>query len=483
MLANLSKLFPPKRPRGCAPFDLWLKIVQWFETHGRDPAIELMTEKIDGFQLIIYWDGITVRLYTKKGVEITKKSKGVLGVIWKIFHENFAHVVPQAVKHPQYGKARALFAEIAVLRDDAVRDNSACSCDLEDLRCMMHNKDLDSAEWVLKVFHCSFKKDDPALKKAQRAAVPLAERLDLCRQAFGEEFVVRTLIDARKPFTQENLNAALECYRFKEGVVVSRKGVLLKDKAPRPVSMLLVAVGMSNVQGVKLPTHFFWGVPNGGAYHVPLMDDRSFLFQDGRSAQGKIQLQPSMFYVDEYGYFSLKTDQPNYQTIAYSALLGMIGKEHTAPESVTPHEVVLRDKSKLKIAPNRSFKFEHPTILELRIPVKRKQGVIGVNQLWATGKAPYTVGAVHFQAPQFLACAGYGHEVYRKLLNEDDNTTPAETIVRLSTTASRDLNVHAQEVYGDGAPSLVFGNAFEEPDSDAPYTPDKETASTPEEDE
>lgn len=458
-----ASVFPPPRPHGCAPFQNWANLIRWFSGGqiGKCP-IDLMTEKIDGFQLIVVACGPeSVRLFTKAGVALTRNSPGVLGEMYRVYHTRFSHVRPQAIRHPRAGRAIAIFAEFALLRTDEVAQNSECECELEDLGAMMRKSIPSQAQFTLRCFHCSFLKDGS--RRWQR--VPLAERLDLCRQRFGEDHVVRVLIDARRPVTQEHMDIAHECYSFKEGVVISQGGVLRKDKALRPVCMQLVAVGMSVVDGVKLPTHFFWAIPEAGVLYVPLVDDRRYLFEDGRKNKGKIQLQTTMFELGEDGRHRILAAPGNFQTETYKGLIGLMGVEFVDARALTACEAILDDGRRVVIGQNRRLKFNDPNIVELRFLARPRLGVIGTNQLWMTGAKTPHVSGVHFQAPQLLATSQYGHANFRALA-DTERPTPAAIVVWLATKASRDLAVHAAAVFGPDAPSLVHGDEIEPVESE-----------------
>lgn len=451
---------------------IWNLVMDWFFS-GQDGEcpVDLMTEKVDGWSLVITDQD---RLFTKNGCELLCSTPGVFGQLARVYRRKFAHVRPQAIRHKRHGRAVALFAELAILRTDEVDANSECGCDLEDLSMMMRKKNLEDAPFVLRCFYCSFAKDDPALPKKQRSGLSLAERIDLCMEAFGEDYVVRVLIDARKPITKHIMDVAYECYAYKEGVVVSQKGVVRKDKPPRPVDMLLAAVGLSIVDGVRLPTHFFWAVEDNGVYYVPLVDDRRFLFEAGRGKKGKVQLTTGLFSVQE-GQF--RCAGGNFQADAYIGLLKMMGTEFVTASSVTEREAILANGRRLQIRPNRRIAFTDPAIVELRFLAEFQRGVIGCNQLWVTGTPPYHVGAVHFQAPQFLAGGDFGYAIYSELFFNDE-PTPADKIVWLAAKASRDIQVHAEAVYGPDPPNLVYGRLCEisSPERGAyfPLTPERE---------
>ena len=337
-------------------------------------------------------------------------------------------------------------------RNDAVAQSTDYDGELDDLKTLFHGKDFNGVRFRLKVFWCSFMRDDPALKKKQRAALSWPQRLDLCRRALGPQYVVETLLDSRKPVTAETIWKLEECYRFQEGVVMLVDGVIRKDKAIRPVDMELVAVGLTEMNSVRLPTHFFWAVSDAGAYVVPLVLDRTFLFQAGRATKGKIELSVDMF-VKQGDRFRCLAD--NFQADAFNALFALMGDRFVKPSKLTDHEAVLPNGTTVVIGKNRSIKFTDT--LEIKFLARPARGVVGCNELWMTGKPPYTVAGVHFQAAQFLATASYGSDVHRRLLS-NPHPTPAAAIVAFATEASLDLHEYAAAVYGSRDVNLIYGD-------------------------
>ena len=163
-------------------------------------------------------------------------------------------------------------------------------------------------------------------------------------------------------------------------------GVIRKDKAIRPVDMELVAVGLTEMNSVRLPTHFFWAVSDAGAYVVPLVLDRTFLFQAGRATKGKIELSVDMF-VKQGDRFRCLAD--NFQADAFNALFALMGDRFAMPSKLTDHEAVLPNGTTVVIGKNRSIKFTDT--LEIKFLARPARGVVGCNELWMTGKPPYTV--------------------------------------------------------------------------------------------
>ena len=454
---NLEACYPPPRPRGSRPFKYMALLLDWILSGCSGPCpVDLVTVKKDGFQFIVAEPTPGVLWYfTKSGLHITRNSSGKMGELVRVYERCFSHIRPSLAIHPTYGRAIAIFAELSMVRDDAVANNSEYSGDLDDLRAMFHGKEFGNRRFCFETFWCSFARDNPSINKRQRAVVSWAQRLDLCRRAFGPAHVVPTLIDARKPVTEAMFKKVEECYRFAEGLVILADGVIRKDKAPRPVDMQLVAVGLSQVDALWLPTHFFWSVLHEGVYYVPLVEDRSFLFAPGRAAKGKIELSASMF-AKEGGRFRCLAD--NYQGHAFNALFALMGDHFVTPTQLSDHEAVLPDGRKVVIEKNRSMTFSG---LQVRFLARPTRGVVGCNQLWMTGKESYSVAKVHFQAPQFLASISYGDDVYRQLL-DNEHPTPASVLVDLSTVISRDLHAHARAVYGPTPVNLIYGDELAE---------------------
>lgn len=443
----LQKYFPPPRPTGVAPFGNMARWLEWC-VDGRDGPcpVRLITRKYDGMQVVVAegMDG-RVRRFTKSGLELTTQTRGKMGRVAEVLERLFADVRPSKVRHPEYGRAIALFAELAAVREDAVARNTEYGGVLDDLQAIFHLQDLDGRRFMLKVFWCSFRGDGA---KGRRA--PWAVRLEVCRRCLGAEYVVPTLFDAREaPVAEETVRRVEECYRFDEGLVMElADGKMCKDKALRPVDLLLVAVGLTDVDGARLPTHFYWAAQDGGIQYVPFVADRSHLFQPGRAGRGKVQLSARDFATSG-GRLFCRAD--HYQAHAYNALLGLMGDAFVTPVRADKRVAEFPGGRRIVIAVNRSMEF----VDDIRFLARPARGVVGCNQLWMTG-GHASVAGVHFQAPLFLASAAYGEAVYQRLLDRPE-PTPAATIVALSTVVSRDLREHARAVYGDPV-DLIYGD-------------------------
>ena len=131
------------------------------------------------------------------------------------------------------------------------------------------------------------------------------------------------------------------------------------------------------------------------------------------------------------------------------------------------------------VDPSRRLNFKSAKFLMLRKP---EWGVIGGNRFWV-GKAG-GVGAVHIQAPQFLASKEFGHPIHQVLIPDVASSkfpkpTPftANTLL-LIASIPRDAREHSRIVYGCNM-DLVYGKYIEEKpesedDASTPYQTEDE---------
>jgi len=453
----------PPRPQGTAPFRFMNHMM---DVHCEDRSlenVEMVAEKYDGafFQIKIPPGASVPMGYSRNKHPCLPTSKGILGVMGRAHHEHFLHLDPRKVVHPIYGPATALYGEIFVVRNDrvAVETSVHYPHGLQDLQALMHGTGLKDRSFGLRLFWCSFVSDDPA-QPAARAEISWAERLALCKAAFGPESVVRVFVDTsgvlgvnRNGFDFIGMR---DCYDNGEGLVYFKDGKFYKDKAVRPVHMLLVAVGLTHVQGKLIPSHLYWGVRDPSApntFAVPFVEDMRYLFENERSESGKIQLLVE-YVSSQHGHYSYKGGRPNYFGNVLDAHFRMIsGIPFVRAETFGRRKIELEDNRTLIIGENRRASFNE--CKRILFPSTPPHGVIGVNTLWQTGSST-TVAGLHFQAAKLVATEDYGHAVYRKLL-ERPSPTSAASLIKLATMTRRDLAVHAREVYDGRVPNLTFG--------------------------
>ena len=463
--------FPPPRPQGTPPFVFINRMYDVFVGEGDLGKVTLVSGKRDGWCVRIQWlpDGSDLAIYTRNGMQCLPTGKGTMGVIGKVFKEKFSHLDPHKLTHPTYGRASALYGEFFVFRDDLVSTKSRCRDGLEDLRPLMHGTGLEGRSFGLELFWCSFRADNPAL--TVRPEITWAERLALCKTAFGPWSIVRVYVDTSGILgvgTAVNRFFALEeCYNFGEGLVYMEDGKFYKVKADRPVGMLLVAVGFTKVKGRSIPTHFFWGVrdpSSANTFAVLLVEDMRYLFDDKRSASSKLQLSVD-YVLSKNDHYSYKGGRPNYFGRMLNAHFEMVsGVPLIHARSTETRRVKLNDGRTLVIGQNRSARFTG--FERLLFPSKPECGVISYNASWMTGSSN-TVYALHFQAPKLVATNGYGHPVFRALLDRPQPIS-AEKLIELATTTSRALFEHTRVVYGPEAPNLTYGVEYEEEEGDGP---------------
>ena len=456
----------PPRPQGTPPFDFLVELEESYFENDNKEKCSLITGKMNGMQLRMYRPSkdAEVQLYTKSDNLCTADKKGILKTAHMVYHREFSNLDPRKVVHHLYGPAIALVGELFIRRTDQVAVESAkvFAGGLQDLRSLMHRAGQEGHSFGLSIFWCLFKADDPKLKK--KPAITWAERLALCVEAFGSESVVPVFLDKSRCLKAERLSPMLDeielAYRFLEGFVCEMNGKIYKVKSVRPVCLWLVAVGFTFVQGKLIPSQFMWGLRSLGhtkTFEVLLMEDMAYLFGDERSKSGKTQLSVQ-FVVNKNGRYSYEGDRPNYFGNVLNAHFRMMPEERFIFDKfITRKAITLTDERKLVIAQNRSMLFtECSKIMVMPDPVL---GVIGCDEFWMTGSAN-TVGGVHFQAAKLVATKDYGHEVFQALLKR--GPTPAESLVKIATTLSRDVREHACEVYGPEPPDLIYGRLFED---------------------
>jgi hypothetical protein len=478
----------PPRPQGTAPFRLMPTMADVLcEERSLGDEEFVVTEKYDGaFFEIKTPPGASLPVgYSRNKHPCLPTSKGILGVMGRAHHEHFLHLDPRKVVHPKYGPATALYGELFVVRNDqvAVETTMHYPHELQDLQALMHGTNLKDRSFGLRLFWCSFASDDPAQQQTVRAEISWAQRLALCKAAFGPESVVRVFVDTTGLLGIQNNGfhfiGLQNCYEHGEGLVYFKGGKFYKDKAVRPVDMLLVAAGLTHVQGKLIPSHFYWGVRDPGAlntFAVLLVEDMRYLFEKERSDSGKIQLSVGNVS-SQKGTYSYKGGRPNYFGGVLDAHFRMIsGIPFVRAESVERRRVELEDGRTLIIGENRRASFTE--CKRVLFPSTPPRGVIGFNAMWQTGSSK-TVAGLHFQAAKLVATEDYGHAVYRALLDRP-SPTPAESLIKIATKMTRSLSVHALEVYRQDVPDLTFGTLAQEFDSDKGMSTDSRDQSSDE---
>lgn len=456
----------PPRPQGAAPFALFELFEEAYCQNTYPKGVSMVTAKLDGMQLNIQRKpgeaGVT--LYTKADNLCTTDSKGILKIARTVYDQQFSHLDPRKVKHPVYGAAVALHCELFIHRKDRVAAESAKAYagELQDLASLMYKAGKGGHSFGLRIFRCSFSVDDSKRKK--QSEITWAERLALCVAAFGPDSVVPVFLDVSQHLNAKSFRGFFEvmeeAYRFIEGFVYEMNGKVYKVKSVRPVCLLLLAVGFTFVQGKLIPSHFVWGVRDEQCTKtsvVLLVEDMEYLFDDNRSKTGKIQLSVK-YVVNKNGRYSYEGDRPTYFGDVLNAHFRMMPEERFVYEKFIKDRLVeFPDGRRLVVASNRSMRLNG--FSKLMVLPDPELGALGCEQFWMTG-ASDAVGGVHLQAARLVATKDYGHEVFQALLER--GPTSAESLVKISTTMSRDLREHALEVYGPKAPDLIHGKLFED---------------------
>jgi hypothetical protein len=200
-----------------------------------------------------------------------------------------------------------------------------------------------------------------------------------------------------------------------------------------------------------------------------IIDDKTFLFESSRRAQGKAFLVASE--VGRNGSKGFQCTNTSFVGTNYNGMLSMV-KDLVPAKSMSEHSITGGGRT-FTVDPSRRLNFKSAKFLMLRKP---EWGVIGGNRFWV-GKAR-GVGAVHIQAPQFLASKEFGHPIHQVLIPDVASSkfpkpTPftANTLL-LIASIPRDAREHARIVYGYNM-DLVYGKYIEE------MTESDDDASTP----
>ena len=454
-------------------------------------AVQVVTEKKDGFQVegrAIEGSSLTapavdrLAVYSRSGHLCTSQTSGSLGVMAEKILERFAYD-PRKITHPVYGAAISWHGEFYVVLEGAVAQASHYTGELEDLGALFHGgrSKLKDRRFGLKLFWCSFPGDDPCLKN--RLDLTWSDRLRMCQSAFGLASTVRIFVDVQKGLFDFVSMEEFFCSGGEGFVFTRNSGKFYKDKPVRPLDMLLVGVGMGDVaytpEGVgassktaSVPVKYFYAVldPILDAYVVILVEDLTYMFDENRSKQGKSRLNVERLVKPEtvpglVSISSLKYESAGYFGDAFNARLRAIGVAPFVPyRLIEPKRLELEDGRVLCVGGNRTFDFKG----KLCIPKTPTRVVVGYNSIWMTGSDAAGNGSVmgsgvagvHLQAGRLVAAVGFGPVIFRDLLDSNPNPVSAACLVDLATRSSRDLNIHAQKVYGVDAPSLIYGDAF-----------------------
>ena len=470
-----------RRPTGTAPFVIMRNIREWVDHEtNRKPGDAIkkkpcntVTEKADGFQVVLDKssmdsEGRHCKLTTKKGFEYNPKSNGRLGAIGRHIRNRFPKVVNARIMHHKAGRGYMLYGEVT--------NHTPGSGD--NLRALMHDNVDKLDPNRLCIFNVDFQNS--------KVRIPYAEKLDILRETLGPAHVVRTLIDTRRPVTEQHLSELEDFMCTNEGIVVDNR----KHKTTLPVPLNLVAVGFTNVESVEgkvpvitsVPTHFAWAIETGPmTYTVVLIDNKGHLCVAEREAEGKMYINPKEFIYDRVNGIHVCKNK-TFAGENYSALLAMAQNTIKADQYAT-HTAVVKgytyvvDKSRKDNFDSAEFRFIDP-----RSSVDTV-GVVGANRLWVGRNGG--VGTVHFQAPQFLASKDYGHPIHMVLIpGHDDPDFPkpapfsAEKLLH-AASIDRDTRQHARILYGYDA-DLVYGEYIGEYLDEDVSTP---THSTPEQSE
>ena len=459
------------RPSGSSPFVTANRIRRLFDEEQADKAGKqikkpfgegIVENKADGFHLKIQFTDGGVKLFTKNGKEFGPSSTQKLGAIGDIIRSKFPHLLHTRLTHPKAGKADEMCAELVWNKDDGYGHN---------LQALMHApKHLVQITHVF-IFDIDFAKKD--------VYVSPAEKLELVRKSFGEQHVVRTLIDFSKPITREEMDKFEECMQLEEGVViVTPENKKIKHKTILPVPLRLAAIGVTQIGAIKVPTHFVWVIKTGkGCFQVVLIDDKTHLFDHTRTEQGKVCINAGTVKHSAKG---IRCTDDTFLGKNYNALLAM-AKDLIEPKSLTAYEAKIPSPQgdgtvyRFIINPKRSTNFNAAKFIFLKTPA---HGVVGANSIWPLNDE------VHIQAPQFLASAAYGHPIHQILIPGVTNPNiplapPPLTAKKLALLASipRDSREHARIVYGCDVASgedvdLVYGRYI--PGSEPAYEEDED---------
>ena len=435
---------PDERPSGSAPFTFANRLLQYFQRITSTPPFELATAKRDGFKVIIDKTAKpNAAIHSKNGHELGKDNTTKFGVMGLKMREKFAPLLETPIIYHKDGKEHrvsTIYAEAVWDKDDGHDDN---------LQALMHASKDDVDVTHLCAFDLEF--EDKGLY------LPLADKLELVRKQVGPEYAVRTLIDARKPITQWDMDNFKYTLETEEGVVlVTEEGKKrIKHKTILPVPLLLVAVGFTNIGTKKIPTHFVWALKVAGEYKTVLIDNKLHLFDESRALEGKLYLKAHEI---EYNKTTRQFTCPDVNPVSknYNDLLGMI-RNLREPTSLSKHTARV-NKEVYTIGKQRKENFYSAIFRFLKTP---KLGVMGANRLWTLKHAAGEV-EVHLQAPQFLASDTAGHKIHRDLATGAATPITYDQLIRLASIP-RHCRLHAEEVYGRKV-DLVHGK-YEEGDS------------------
>ena len=500
-LSDSKMAYPPPRPQGTAPYEFMNDLLDGYaDKHFALPACSMLTKKENGFNLCIQSDRAATdstpleksRMYfSRSGKRCIPSDSGSLGLMAQVMLRDYPHLDPHKVTHPVYGHATALYGEFYVVRTDeemAARASSYSGDELADLAALFHFKKglLAHRKFGFKIFWVAFEQDKPSVFSSP-LELTWGDRLRLCQLAFGPGSTVHVFFESGKK--DLDYDGAVNFFCFGEGFVFFNEGKFYKHKPVRPVDMLLVAVGLTDVcagaklqKTYRLPTHFFWGVyepslsnTDQKTFVVPFVENLEYLFDAKRPEQGKVRLLADKVghAAGSYSYDS----RPSCFSRAYLERLKLIGHGPFVDALVCQKkQVQLKDSRRLLIASNRSSVF---TGMDIKFPPVPARGVVTANEFWMTGDQVCAAG-VHFQGGTFVASKDFGPDVLRSIVQDNTEPVSAACLVKIATALSLDLRDHAREVYGGGLTDPVFGDRLlywrheESEDYETPLDSDQE---------